>query len=83
MLTITKMRARLRAAVKEAGGQKKFADLIEVSPQYVCDCLNGRRDIGVSIARPLGFEPVTMYARAVTSEKPKFPVCPAFTRGAE
>ena len=64
MLTITQMRAKLRTAVKEAGGQKQFAELIDVSPQYVCDCLKGRRDIGQSIARPLGFEPVTMYVRA-------------------
>jgi DNA-binding transcriptional regulator YdaS (Cro superfamily) len=64
VLTITQMRAKLRTAVKEAGGQKQFAELIDVSPQYVCDCLKGRRDIGQSIARPLGFEPVTMYVRA-------------------
>ena len=64
MLTMTQMRAKLRTAVKDAGGQKQFAELIDVSPQYVCDCLKGRRDIGQSIARPLGFEPVTMYVRA-------------------
>lgn len=64
MLTITQMRAKLRDAVKKAGGQKRLAEQFGVSPQYVCDCLNGRRDIGESIARPLGFEPVTMYVRA-------------------
>ena len=32
-----------------------------VSPQYVCDCLKGRREIGESIARPLGMMPVTVY----------------------
>lgn len=64
MLTMTQMRSKLRAAVEKAGGQKQFAEQIDVSPQYVCDCLKGRRDIGESIARPLGFEPVTMYVRA-------------------
>jgi DNA-binding transcriptional regulator YdaS (Cro superfamily) len=47
--------------VDAAGGQAKFAALAGVSPQYVCDCLSGRRDIGKSIARVLGYELVTMY----------------------
>jgi hypothetical protein len=68
VLTMTQMRNKLRQAVEKAGGQRHFAELIEVSPQYVCDCLKGRRDIGESIARPLGFKPVTMYVRASADE---------------
>ena len=69
LLTITQMRAKLRAAVKTAGGQKKFAEQIEVSPQYICDCLSGRRDVGIGISRALGFEPVTMYVRSPVESK--------------
>ncbi len=53
--------ALLKERVDEAGGQARFAKLACVSPQYVCDCLKGRRDIGKGIARALGYEPVTMY----------------------
>lgn len=55
------VRSHLEARCRGAGGQKAFAELAGVSPQYVCDCLQGRREIGKSIARALGYEPVTMY----------------------
>lgn len=55
------VRSHLARRVEAAGGQKQFAELAGVSPQYVCDCMNGRREIGKSIARVLGYEPVTMY----------------------
>lgn len=61
MLTTSKMRDKLRAAVKKAGSQSKWAAEHGVSPAYVCDALSGRRDIGEGIARPLGYEPVTVY----------------------
>ena len=64
MITAHKMRDKLKAAVKAAGGQKTWADANGVSPQYVCDCLKGRRDIGEGIAVPLGYKPVTMYVPA-------------------
>ena len=61
MLTADKIREKLRAAVKKAGSQKNWADANGVSAQYVCDCLKGRRDIGEGIAKPLGYQPVTVY----------------------
>ena len=61
MISAKQMRERLRRACKEAGGQKAWADANGVSAQYVCDCLKGRREIGESIARPLGMVPVTVY----------------------
>lgn len=60
-ITTDKMRDKLRAAVKAAGSQKKWAEENGVSAAYVCDCLKGRRDVGESIAKPLGYQPVTMY----------------------
>lgn len=61
MITIDKMRDKLRAAVKKAGGQKQWAVANGVSAQYVCDCLKGRRDIGEGIAKPMGYLPITVY----------------------
>lgn len=61
MLYLAHVRALLQARVDAAGGQAKFAEIAKVSPQYVCDCLKGRRDIGKSIAKVLGYEPITMY----------------------
>lgn len=57
------MRSALEAAVQDAGSQKAWATANNVSEQYVCDCLKGRRDIGVSISRAFGYEPITVYVR--------------------
>lgn len=53
----------LAKQVATAGSQAAWAEQHGISPQYVCDCLKGRRAIGQSIALALGFEPVTMYAQ--------------------
>ncbi len=85
MQHITYVRHHLQRRVEAAGGQKAFAEIAGVSPQYVCDCLKGRRDIGKSIARVLGYEPVTMY-QPVEFDDPeckcdinpcKYPLCSA------
>lgn len=55
--------------VQAAGGQAKWAAQAGVSPQYVHDCLKGRRYIGQSISQALGFEPVTMYAPLRATKK--------------
>ncbi len=60
-LSAEEMRELLRRRVEAAGGQKACAAAIGVSPQYLGDCLKGRRDIGKSIATPLGYEPLTIY----------------------
>ena len=51
----------LQAACKEAGSQRAWARANGVSDAYVSDCLAGRREPGDSIARALGYRPVTMY----------------------
>ena len=57
------MRSALEAAVQDAGGQKAWALANGVSPQYVCDCLKNRRDIGISISKVFGYEPITVYVK--------------------
>lgn len=61
MLSQKHMRKKLAKAVEDAGGQKAWAEANGVSPQYVCDCLQGRRDIGESIAKAFGYHPITVY----------------------
>lgn len=56
----------LKDAVKKAGSQKAWAEANNVSPQYVSDCLNMARQIGISVALPLGYVPVTVYVPAET-----------------
>lgn len=63
MLTPDDMREKLRAACAQAGSQKAWADANDVSAQYVCDALQGRREIGKSIAVALGYEPRTYYVK--------------------
>jgi hypothetical protein len=60
-LSAEEMRELLRQRVETAGGQKACAAAIGVSPQYLGDCLKGRREIGKSIAAPLGYMPITVY----------------------
>jgi plasmid maintenance system antidote protein VapI len=55
------MRELLRQRVEAAGSQTAAAKILGVSPQYLHDCLRGRREIGKSIAIPLGYEPLTIY----------------------
>lgn len=61
MISLERMRDKLRAAVAAAGGQAAWAKANDLSPQYVCDCLHGRKRISVSLARRLGYKPVTAY----------------------
>lgn len=49
------LRELLREACARAGGQKAWAQEHEVSPQLVCDILQGRRDVSERIANALGF----------------------------
>ena len=61
MISEQEMLRRLRVAVQKSGSQRAFATEHGVSPQYVCDCLKGRRNIGVSVAQALGYRPVVAY----------------------
>ena len=56
--------------MKGAGGQAKWAEANGVSAAYVSDCLNLRREIGEGIAKPLGYQPATMYVAWVNKGGP-------------
>lgn len=59
--TEEQVREMLDRQCKNAGGQKAWADLHNVTPQYVCDVLQCRRGIGLAIAEGLGLQRVTLY----------------------
>lgn len=52
---------RLSAACKMAGSQKAFAEKHGISPAYLCDVLNARREPGPSILDALGLVRVVRY----------------------
>lgn len=68
-LTSLDVCARLRAACRAAGGQQAWAQQNGVSPAYVCDVLNARRDPGDSILRALGLRKVVRYVETRSSER--------------
>lgn len=49
------LRKLLKKECDKAGGQAKWATSNSVSPAYVSDVLNSRRDPGESITRALGY----------------------------
>jgi hypothetical protein len=66
-LTSLDVAGRLRAACRLAGGQKAWAEAHGISPQYVCDVLNARRDPGDSILGALGLRKVVRYVEVRAS----------------
>lgn len=63
---------RLTAACKKAGGQKAWAEQHSVSPAYVSDVVNSRREPGQSILDALGLVRVVRYrAKSLTAPKGK------------
>ena len=62
------MRKMLRQKVEAAGGQSACAKSLGVSAQYLSDCLKGRREIGKSIAEPMGYRPVIVYVPLALKE---------------
>jgi transcriptional regulator with XRE-family HTH domain len=47
--------------VEKEGSQKQLADKLKVSPAYLNDVLNEKRDPGESILKPLGLRKVVRY----------------------
>jgi plasmid maintenance system antidote protein VapI len=64
MKTISADEARkiLEDMVEVAGSQKAIARELEITPSYLSDILDGRRDISDKIARKLGYAKETVYA---------------------
>lgn len=47
----------------DKSSQKKLAEQIGISPQYLSDILKGRREVSESVAEKLGFERVVTFVR--------------------
>lgn len=52
---------RLRAAIREQGGQTYLADKIGITPCYISNALAGRCDPGPKLLRALGLEKIVSY----------------------
>lgn len=63
LMSIAQFYEALRDAVRKAGSQVAFATQAGVSPAYVSDVLNARRDPGDSILKAVGLKKVIRYKR--------------------
>lgn len=61
LLTLSEVYGLLREAIRAAGGQTAFARDHGLSPGYLSDVMNARRDPGASIQKALGITKVTRY----------------------
>lgn len=53
--------AALAQSIAAGGSQLRWCKLNDVSPAYLSDVMNGRREPGPKILDALGLEPVTFY----------------------
>ncbi len=53
----------LRRTAKKHGTQQKFAAFLGVSGAYLSDVMQGKREPGESILKPLGYEKVVSYRK--------------------
>ena len=60
-MTETAALERFRQSVKKIGGQKAFATAHDMSAQYVCDVLHGRRGLSDTICKAIGLIRETVY----------------------
>ena len=51
----------VQALIRSAGSQKLAAQALDISPQYLCDILAGRRDISAELAGRLGYQRIVAY----------------------
>lgn len=56
--------AHVRDQIRRHGSQRAYAAHVGISQQYLCDVLNGRRDISAELAALLGFERLVVYVKA-------------------
>jgi DNA-binding transcriptional regulator YdaS (Cro superfamily) len=61
MNTLFDVFVMMRAACKAAGGQAAWAEAHDMSPAYVSDVLNSRREPGPKILSALGLRKVVRY----------------------
>lgn len=61
MLTEQEVKERLRTAIVEAGGQRKFAEAHSFTVAYINDVVHGRRALADRILAVIGVERKTVY----------------------
>ncbi len=64
VMTAEAVRELLSAEVAQAATAQAWAAALGLSPSYVSDVLNGRREPGDKMLEVLGLQRVTMYLRA-------------------
>ncbi len=63
-LTKAQLLAVIRARVATVGSQKRLADALGCSQQYLSDVLAERRDPGPTLLRKLGYEAETIFTES-------------------
>ena len=63
-MTADDVRSMLKRACETAGSAAAWASDHNLSPAYVSDAINGRRDPGPSICEALGIQAETVYRKA-------------------
>lgn len=63
MITDKELVKILRAECKSAGSQRNWALGYKLSPAYICDVLQGRREPGYSILRAMGYRRIVGYEK--------------------
>lgn len=71
MLSEDDVRERLRAAIREAGSQKAYAEQHKLSEAYISDVLRGRREPARKILEALGLVRVVGYVAAEDRQSPR------------
>jgi predicted transcriptional regulator len=60
-MTRSEVYTLIRTAITNAGSQKAFAQQAGVSPQYICDIVNGRLDPADKILKAVGVRKKIVY----------------------
>ena len=68
MNTLLDVFVQMRAACKAAGGQAAWSERHGISPAYVSDVLNSRREPGPKILAALGLRKVVRYVPAKAAQ---------------
>lgn len=67
IVSLAEIYGELRKACREAGGQSAWAEMHGISPAYVSDVLNARRDPGDKILAALGFRKIVGYRKVAAA----------------
>lgn len=66
VMNVTSFRKLLKDMAEEAGSQRNLAKKLGVSPMFICDILQGRREPGGKILKAMGLQREVRIIRTVT-----------------